>query len=121
MKAIANANCILTTDNPTAQAIILDAPSVKVMAGGAGVYKSPLNVQVVGATSGSFTQTAPMQGVIISSATKVLADNMLVILEGDKTQVPVMCPATDPSTGATMTIPVNVSVQSAGQVKVLGA
>ncbi|MEI0526051.1 hypothetical protein R4K54_09015 [Brachyspira murdochii] len=120
MKYIAVQGCTLTTDNATAQATIIDSPSVKVKAGGKGVYKTPLKVQVAGATQGSFTQTAPSVGNIESTAQKVKADNILVILEGDKTNMPVQCPATDPSTGATTTIMVTVTVQQAGQTKVLG-
>lgn len=120
-KPIVVLGCTLTTDNATAQATITDSPSAKVMAESKGVYKTPLNVQVMGATQGNFAQTAPATTTIISTATKVMAEGSLVILEGDKSQMPAMCPATDPSTGATMTIPVNVTVQSAGQTKVLGA
>ena len=121
MKYIAVQGCTLTTDNATAQATIIDSSSVKVKAGGKGVYKTPLTVQVVGATQGNFAQTAPSTGTIESTAQKVKAENILVILEGDKTNTPVQCPATDPSTGATTTIPVTVTVQAAGQTKVMGA
>lgn len=119
MKYIAVEGCTLTTDNATAQATIIDSPSVKVKAGGKGVYKTPLKVQVAGATQGSFTQTAPSVGSIESTAQKVKADNVFVILEGDKTNTPVQCPASDPN-GATTTISVTVTVQQAGQTKVLG-
>ena len=121
MKNIAVEDCTLTTDNATAKATIIDAPSTKVKAEGKGVYKTPLKVKVEGATQGSFTQTAPSTGTIISTAKKVKADNILVILEGDKTNTPVQCPATDPNTGATTTIPVTVTIQAAGQTKVKGA
>ena len=120
-KPIAVLGCTLTTDNATAQATITDSPSAKVMAESKGVYKTPLNVQVIGATQGSFAQTAPATTTIISTATKVMADGSLVILEGDKSQKPAMCPATDASTGTTTIISVNVTVQVAGQTKVLGA
>ena len=93
----------------------------KEKAEGKGVYKTPLKVQVTGATQGSFTQTAPSVGTIESTAQKVKAENILVILEGDKTNTLVQCPAADPSTGATTTIPVTVTVQTAGQTKVMGA
>lgn len=121
MKYITVEDCTLTTDNATAKATIIDTPSIKVKAEGKGVYKTPLKVQVEGATQGSFTQTAPSTGTIISTAKKVKADNILVILEGDKTNTPVQCPATDPNTGATTTIPVTVTIQAAGQTKVKGA
>ena len=121
MKLVAVQGCTLTTDNATAQATIIDTPSIKVKAEGKGVYKTPLKVQVTGATQGSFTQTAPSVGTIESTAQKVKAENILVILEGDKTNTPVQCPATDPNTGATTTIPVTVTVQAAGQTKVMGA
>ena len=121
MKYIAVKDCILITDNTAAKATIIDAPSIKVKAEGKGVYKTPLKVQVVGATQGSFTQTTPATSTIISTAKKVKADNILVILEGDKTNTPVQCPATDPNTGATTTIPVTVTIQAAGQTKVKGA
>lgn len=119
-KPIAVLGCTLTTDNATAQATITDSPSAKVMAESKGVYKTPLKVQVAGATQGNFAQTAPSVGNIESTAQKVKADNILVILEGDKTNTPVQCPATDPN-GATTTISVTVTVQQAGQTKVLGA
>lgn len=119
MKLAAVQGCTLTTDNATAQATIIDTPSIKVKAGGKGVYKTPLKVQVAGATQGSFTQTAPSVGSIESTAQKVKADNVFVILEGDKTNTPVQCPASDPN-GATTTISVTVTVQQAGQTKVLG-
>ena len=120
MKLVAVQGCTLTTDNATAQATIIDTPSIKVKAEGKGVYKTPLTVQVVGATQGSFTQTAPSTGTIESTAQKVKADNVFVILEGDKTNTPVQCIATEPSTGATTIIMVTVTVQQAGQTKVLG-
>lgn len=121
MKPVTVQGCTLTTDNATAQAAIIDSPSIKVKAEGKGVYKTPLTVQVVGATQGSFIQTAPSTGTIESTAQKVKAESILVILEGDKTNTPVQCPASDPNTGATTTITVTVTVQSAGQTKVLGA
>ena len=120
-KFIAVQGCTLTTDNAAAQATIIDTPSMKVKAEGKGVYKTPLTVQVVGATQGNFVQTAPSVGTIESTAQKVKAENILVILESDKTNTPVQCPAADPSTGATTTIPVTVTVQAAGQTKVMGA
>lgn len=120
-KFIAVQGCTLITDNATAQATIIDTPSMKVKAESKGVYKTPLKVQVMGATQGSFVQTAPSIGNIESTAQKVKAENILVILEGDKTNTPVQCPATDPNTGATTTIPVSVTVQQAGQTKVKGA
>ena len=120
MKYIAVQGCTLTTDNVTAQATIIDSPSVKVKAESNGVYKTPLTVQVVGATQGNFAQTAPSTGTIESTAQKVKAENILVILEGDKTNTPVQCPASDPN-GATTTISVTVTVQQAGQTKVMGA
>lgn len=120
-KFIAVQGCTLTVDNSTAQAQIIDTPSMKVKAENKGVYKTPLKVQVTAASQGSFIQTAPMVGNIVSTAQKIKAENILVILEGDKTASPVMCPASDPSTGASMTIPVTVTIQQAGQTKVKGA
>lgn len=120
-KFIAVQGCTLTTDNAKAQATIIDAPSMKVKAGGKGVYKTPLKVQVTGAAQGNFVQTAPSAGYIISTAKKVKAENILVILENDKTDTPVQCSATDSSSGTTITIPVTVTIQQAGQTKVLGA
>ena len=120
-KFIAVEGCTLTTDNATAQATIIDSPSMKVKAGGKVVYKTPLKVQVAGATQGNFVQTTPSIGAIESTAQKVKAENILVILEGDKTNTPVQCPAIDPTTGATTGIPVTVTLQSAGQTKVMGA
>ena len=121
MKPVTVQGCTLTTDNAAAQAIIIDSPSMKVKAEGKGVYKTPLTVQVIGATQGNFVQTAPSIGTIESTAQKVKAENILVILEGDKTNTPVQCPAIDPNTGATTAIPVTVTVQAAGQTKVMGA
>ena len=120
-KFIAVQGCTLTTDNDTAQATIIDSPSMKVKTEGKGVYKTPLQVQVMGATQGNFVQTAPSVGTIENTAQKVKAENILVILESDKTNTPVQCPATDPSTGATTTISVTVTIQAAGQTKVKGA
>lgn len=115
-KAIATASCVVITDNATAQAVIITPPSVKVKAQ-SPCYFGTLQVQVMGATQGSFAQTAPMMGAIMPTATKVKSTEGFAVLEGDKTTAPVMCPATDPSTGATMTIPVTVTIQAAGQVK----
>ena len=74
-----------------------------------------------GYSTSNVVQTAPSVGTIESTAQKVKAENILVILEGDKTNTPVQCPATDPNTGATTTISVTVTVQTAGQTKVMGA
>ncbi|MDA0065078.1 hypothetical protein OFS07_02110 [Brachyspira hyodysenteriae] len=121
MKPVAVQGCTLITDNDTAQATIIDTPSIKVKAEGKGVYKTPLKVQVMGATQGNFVQTAPSVGTIESTAQKVKAENILVILEGDKTNTPVQCPATDPEYWSNYCNPVTVTVQSAGQTKVMGA
>ena len=115
-KAIATMSCVLTTDNATAQAVIMTPPSTKVKAS-AFCYFGVLQVQVMGATQGTLVQTAPMVGVIQPTATKVKSYEGVAVLEGDKTTAPVMCPAVDSSSGAAGVIAVTVTIQSAGQVK----
>lgn len=119
-KYIAVLGCTLSTNNATARASIIDMPSAKALINNNGIYKTPLKVQVVGASQGSFTQTAPAIGNIISTAKKVKAENILVILEGDKTDIAVQCPAINPD-GATTIISVTVKIEKAGQNKVFGA
>lgn len=114
----AGLNLAFTTDNSTAQVKITGTPSNIIKCSGLQVWFDKIAITVIGATLGNFSQTAPANGDIIASSTKVKSNNKYAVLVGDKTLQPIMCSATDASTGATMTIPVTVTVVDASQTKV---
>lgn len=114
----AGMNVQFTTDNATAKIIITGAPSQKVKCNNLPAWFGKIDIQVTAATQGAFTQTAPMSGSILGSATKVTSNKQPAVLMGDKTTTPVMCAATDPQ-GKTTTISVTVTVSDAGQTKVM--
>lgn len=119
-KFIAVQGCVLVTDNATAQARPIDPPSMKVKAGGKGVYKDKLTVEVTLASEGPFQQTAPMTTVINTTSTKIKAEGgIFVLLEGDKSNNPALCVCVAPD-GSTKTVPVKVTIQHAGQTKLKG-
>lgn len=120
-KPIATMSCTLVCDNPTAQATILTPPSVKVMANKQACYFGVLQVQVMGAMMGTIVQNAPMVGTITGTGMKVMSNKQPAVVMGDKTTAPVICPAIDNSSGAPATIPVNVTIMNAGQVKVMAS
>lgn len=120
MRFIATKTMTLKTDNSTAMATVLGYPSEKVFAGGLGVYKDKTNIIVTNATSGSFIQTEPVNGELNSGALKVKAENVAVLLEGDKTNTPVIVTLKNPQ-GAIMTMPITVTIEKAGQNKVLAS
>lgn len=117
MKPIVVDGCIITTNNATAQVVIKSVVSNKVSAG-SGIYKSPLEIQIVGATLGSLSQTTPFDTAIQTTATKVFVENTLCMLEGDNLSTSV--PAIDTSSGSTGSISITVKIENAGQNKVLG-
>lgn len=119
-KFIAVEGCTLTTDNATAQAQVTGVPSIKVKAGGKGIYKDKLTVQVTAASEGAFQQTAPVTTVIDTTATKIKVEGEIVLLEGDKSNTPAMCVCADPY-GTTKIVPVTVTIHQAGQTKVKGS
>ncbi len=117
MPAIAVEGCVLVNDNPTAQAQIITPASMKVQAGGKGAYFGPLQVQVMGATSGDFVQTAPAVGTINPSAQKCASEGKNAVLEGDSSATsPAMCNLVN-SVGVPMVLPVTTTIQMAGQTQ----
>ncbi len=117
MSNVATISSILSTDNATAAATLLNTPSNKVSILGNMVLINGTTVQIVGASSGSFVQTAPITAAIQPSQTKVLVDSNAVLLQGDKTAQTTIT-LTDASSGATMTLPVTAEIANANQTKV---
>ena len=63
---------------------ITNVPSTKVKADGKGMFKTPLAFSFTGGTvTGGVSGTAVGAGTIISTAQKVKAESLLVMLEGD--------------------------------------
>lgn len=120
-KPIATLSCTLQCDNPTAQAVITTPPSVKVMCNKQACYFGAITVQVLGATVGTIVQNAPMVGTIMGTGMKVMSNKQPAVVMGDKTLAPLICPAIDSSSGSPATIPVNVTIINAGQVKVMAS
>lgn len=116
MAYLATLGCILTTDNPTAQAQIQTPPSSKVLIDGSGVYKGILTILINGASSGSMVQTAPITTTLTGTSKKVFVENEPCVLVGDKSVVATI-PVTDPASGSSGTVPVTVTIQSS-QIKV---
>lgn len=112
-------NLKFSTDNATAQATITGILQGKVKCGGLQAWFDKVDITVNGASQGNFVQTAPANGSIIATATKVSSNNKKAVLLGDKNITPILCAAVDASTGATITIPVTVTIIDAGQNKVM--
>lgn len=95
-------------------------PSQKSKAEGKGVYKIPLTftlatVMTSKITNGDGATTAP--GSMPSTAQKTKADGVLVMLEGDKVDVPVI----GHSGNSTASDVVTVEIAVAGQTKAKGS
>ena len=114
---IANQSMVLTTDNLTAVATVITPPSTKVKASGGFIYLNNTTVQIVGATQGTYVQTVPVSGDLISTATKVKSESKFVLLEGDETAPIQTTLQNTVNPFDSIVIPIVVTIQSAGQVK----
>lgn len=118
MAYIATQSCILVTDNDTAQTKITSSPESNIKINNTPIYCAPLKGTISGASQKSMVQAAPVPFTIqAKQIIGVKANNKGIIGMGDASE-PVMIKVTDPSSGASATIPVTVTVQDAGQTVV---
>lgn len=96
---------------------ITSTPSTKVFAGGSGVYRGPLSVTLAGFTVSGSCEGASGTGVIPPTAVKSLVDGQAPIRRTDNATITVsgLTPG-----GSPCSFGVLVTVQNAGQTKLLG-
>ena len=117
MENIANTDCTIDANN-NASVSILSPASTKNKANGKGIYRGTITVLVAEASiEGTCTQIAPEESTISPTAIKTKVDGQEVIREGDSGSVSVdgLTPDFDPCI-----IPVNFSIDDAGQDKAKG-
>lgn len=130
LKEIANANCILA--HKAGSLIsggvfkITSVPSIKVKAEGAGVFETPLTYTFSGGNATGYIPGTVMTIVpqtIPSTAIKVKADNILVMLINDFGTMNAVGTLNPPPPGGTPNTPIVglVEISDAGQTKVLGS
>lgn len=100
---------------------IISVPDVKTKAGGAGVFKTPLQFTFSGGNAsgfvpGSVMTTAPVS--IVATAAKVKAGGLLVMREGDSVLMNCIGTVNPPPPGVTAPVAGNVEISAAGQTKV---
>ena len=96
---------------------ITSTPSVKVKAGGSGVYRGPLTFTFAGGSApGLVAGSVTGAGTINPTATKTKADGLLVIREGDSVLVTFTGTNSSPPP-PTLNVAGTVEVASAGQTK----
>jgi len=126
MIAFANESMILMPDNPAVicSISIVGISSLKVKAGGSGVYKDGLMLSVSAITFGSATIPDAGPYVVPLNATimKCKADGDLILVEGDLSDMINATPKT-PSSPNPIDTPISfkIKIQSAGQIKVKGS
>jgi len=113
-KDIAVDGATVSADNGVS-ASIASAPSTKVQAGGAGVYRGTITVDLSGGSLGTCVGSAGT-GTISPTSTKALADGQAPIRKGDTGSGSVN--GTDSATALPCSIPVSLEIDSAGQAKV---
>jgi|WetSurMetagenome_2_1015567.scaffolds.fasta_scaffold01018_16 hypothetical protein len=118
-KEIAVQGCTLTITGCSAPgtATITSSPSTKCKAGGNGIYKQQLNIQIIGCSNGTCIQGSPVSDSIMPTAIKVKCENGEVLRVNDKKNG-IVINGTDSSTSLACSFPVNVEITSAGQTKV---
>lgn len=114
MKNIAVQGCQL--DCPFAQ--IMTSPKTSVKCGEKATYAGDLNISISGYSGQGITGGAG-SGTLQSTSQYVKIEGEKVVLEGDKTTIPISVTGTTPS-GASATVPVTVTIISAGQTYVKG-
>ncbi len=114
MKNIAVQGCQL--DCSYAQ--IKTSPKTSVKCGGKATYAGDLNILISG-YSGQGITGGSGSGTLQPTSQHVTIESAKVVLEGDKTMIPISVTGTTPS-GAPATVPVTVTIISAGQTFVKG-
>lgn len=114
MKNIAVQGCQL--DCPFAR--ITTSPKTSVKCGGKATYAGDLNISISG-YSGQGITGGSGSGALQPTSQHVTIESAKVVLEGDKTMIPINVAGTTPS-GAPATVPVTVTIISAGQTFVKG-
>ena len=101
-------------------AIITSLPNLKAKAGGAGIYVGTVSVQLIGCSSGTYQQTAPVSGNFQLTAVKTKAGGNLVLLENDVTSTISVPMQNGVSPFDSQSFSATVKVSSAGQIKAKG-
>ena len=114
MKNIAVQGCQL--DCPYAR--ITTSPKTSAKCGGKATYAGDLNISISGYSGQGITGGAG-SGTLQPTSQHVKIEGEKVVLEGDKTINPISVTGTTPS-GASATVPVTVTIVSAGQTFVKG-
>jgi len=125
-KEIANANMTIEVVSPASgQVTVISQPSTNVKAGGAGVYRGPLQFSVSNITSPGNGTAAPgmlPMGVVQPTASDTKADSMAVIRVGDKAEGLVSVGAMNAGSPPTpAVINFTVEIKDAGQTDVKGS
>ncbi len=85
--AVANANATFISSQG-GSVTVTTLPSTNVRAGGAGVYRGPLNISIpAGAVSGSCIQSVPATGTMNPTAQHARIDGQNPIREGDSVTI----------------------------------
>lgn len=113
MKNIAVQGCQL--DCPFAQ--IKTSPKTSVKCGGKATYAGDLNILISG-YSGQGITGGSGSGTLQPTSQYVKIEGEKVVLEGDKTTIPIQ--VTGSTGGGAATVPVTVTITSAGQTYVKG-
>jgi hypothetical protein len=125
MTVFANESMVLLPDNPAVicNISIVGIASLKVKAGGSGVYKDGLLLSVSAITFGSATIPDPAVYVVPLNASimNCKADGDLILVEGDESDMINATPQT-PSSPNPIDTPVSfkIKIEFAGQTKVKG-
>ena len=114
MKNIAVQGCQL--DCSYAQ--IKTSPKTSVKCSGKATYAGDLNILISG-YSGQGITGGSGSGTLQPTSQHVTIESAKVVLEGDKTMIPISVTGTT-SSGASATVPVTVTIISAGQTFVKG-
>lgn len=113
MKNIAVQGCQL--DCPFAQ--IMTSPKTSVKCGGKATYAGDLNISISGYSGQGITDGSG-SGTLQPTSQYVKIKGEKVVLEGDKTITPIQ--VTGNTSNGTATVPVTVTITSAGQTYVKG-
>lgn len=97
---------------------ITTSPKTSVKCGGVATYAGDLTIVISGYSGQGITGGAG-SGTLQPTSQHVTIEGVKVVLEGDKTMIPISVAGTTPS-GAPATVPVIVTIVSAGQTFVKG-
>ncbi len=119
--AVSGMTVSITTPGVTGKITLSSSPSLRVKAGGAGVYRGPLLLSVSGLISASCGSqlTGSASATIMPTATKTRADGQFVLRRGDKVTGVQSTGASNPGSPNPIacTITFDIEITNAGQSK----